>query len=141
MLLLPVKFSPIILFQSLSSWFFLTNRVKMLTPALITCLCCFTSSEGLPPWKDDLRIGNPLKLVVEPCSWSQGRRPIVELSLSLFCLLGGNLPSKWCGRQLNLGGKSVGSDGVRLRDSRSPDRTTSSFASIRSKSENLSLVN
>ena len=34
------------------------------------------------------------------------------VSHPLFCLLGGNLPSKWCGRQLNLGGKSVGSDGV-----------------------------
>ena len=57
----------------------------MLRPALITCLCCFTSLEGLPPWKDDLRIGNPLRIIVEPCSWSQGRRPIVDC-LSLYFL-------------------------------------------------------
>jgi hypothetical protein len=55
----------------------------MLRPALITCLGCFTSSEGLHPWKDDLRIRNLLTIVIEPCSWSQGRRPDVDFSLSL----------------------------------------------------------
>ena len=61
----------------------------MLSLAIYKCLGCFdTSSEGLPPWRNDLRIRTPLNLVAVTVLVKPGpdARCFPSLSILSVCL-------------------------------------------------------